>query len=57
MLEADARLRETLASCTLSDLAARVTAKAPRYFGQEIATWLANRAPPPRRAHTNDFST
>jgi Rrf2 family protein len=57
MLEADARLRETLASCTLADLAARVTAKAPRYFGQEIATWLAKRAPVPRRAHTNDPST
>jgi Rrf2 family protein len=57
MLEADARLRETLASCTLSDLAARVAAKAPRKFGQEIATWLANRAPAPRRTRTNVPST
>ena len=56
MLEADARMRETLASCTLSDLAARLTAKAPRDYGQEITTWLANRSPAPRREHTNDPS-
>jgi Rrf2 family protein len=56
LLEADARMRETLASCTLSDLAARVTAKAPAAYGREIATWLEKRAPEPRRAHTNEPS-
>jgi Rrf2 family protein len=56
MLEADARMRETLASCTLFDLAGRLTAKAPRDYGQEITAWLANRSPAPRREHTNDPS-
>src|SRR5262245_14967064 len=56
MLEADTRMRETLASCTLGDLAARFTAKAPRGFTQEIANWLEMRSPAPRRARTNDPS-
>jgi Rrf2 family protein len=54
MLEADARMRETLAACTLADLTARFTAKAPSDFAQEIATWLGSRSPAPRHAHTNN---
>src|SRR5262245_59525197 len=50
MLEADARMRETLASCLLSEIAVRFTAKAPRDFSQEIAMWFGKRSPAPRRA-------
>lgn len=49
MLEAEARMREALAACSLSDLAARFTAKAPRDFGQEIAAWFGTRSPAPRQ--------
>lgn len=52
MLEADARMREALASCTLAALTACVAAKAPRDFGQEIAAWFETRSSPPRQAPT-----
>jgi Rrf2 family protein len=49
MLEAEARMREVLASHTLADLAARVDAKAPPDFGEAVAKWLSGRAPGRRR--------
>lgn len=51
MLEAEARMRETLASHTLADLAARTAAKAPADFGDAVGTWLRNRAE--RRGSSN----
>jgi Rrf2 family protein len=45
MLEADARMREMLASHTLADLAARVDSKAPPDFSEAVAKWLSGRAP------------
>jgi Rrf2 family protein len=44
MLEAEARMREALAAHSLADLAARVAAKLPAGFGDEVADWLATRA-------------
>jgi Rrf2 family protein len=44
MLEAEARMRTVLATRTLADLAARVAAKAPPTFADDIANWLALRA-------------
>lgn len=43
MLEADARMRTVLASHSLADLTARVTAKAPTSFATDISKWLAQR--------------
>jgi Rrf2 family protein len=51
MLEAEARMREVLASRSLADVAARVAAKVSASYGKEIKKWLADRAPGPRRAH------
>jgi len=45
MLEAEARMREVLASHTLADVAARVDAKAPPDFGEAVAKWLSGGAP------------
>lgn len=44
MLEAEARMRTVLASETLADLAARVAAKAPPTFADDISNWLTRRA-------------
>ncbi len=44
MLEAEARMRQTLASHTLADLAARTAAKAPADFGDAVGNWLRDRA-------------
>jgi DNA-binding IscR family transcriptional regulator len=59
MLEAEARMRTVLASHSLADLSARVSAKAPTSFAIDISDWLAQRpahsrgaarkAPPNRR--------
>jgi len=54
MLEAEAPMREVLASRSLADVAARVAAKAPASYGREIRKWLTDRAPAPRRAHKID---
>jgi Rrf2 family protein len=45
MLEAEARMREALASHTLAELAARVDAKAPAGFSAAVAGWLSDRTP------------
>jgi len=50
MLEAEARMREILATQSLAGIAAAVVAKAAPGFGEEIAQWLAERAASPRRA-------
>ena len=44
MLEAEARMREVLASHTLAEVGARFGAKAPHTFGEDISNWLAQRA-------------
>ena len=49
MLEAESRMRETLAARTLADIAAAVAAKTPPVVGQQIARWLAGRAPGAKR--------
>jgi Rrf2 family protein len=49
MMDAEARMREVLASRTLADIEASVAAKAPPHFGHEIAKWLANESPESRR--------
>ncbi|KMZ12758.1 putative transcriptional regulator of NADH dehydrogenase, Rrf2 family [Candidatus Burkholderia humilis] len=43
MKNAEKRMREALAADKLSDLAARVTAKAPRAYGTQIVKWLDER--------------
>ena len=45
MLEADTRMRDVLASHSLADLAARVSAKAPPGFADSIAAWLSGKTP------------
>jgi Rrf2 family protein len=54
MLEAEARMREVLASRSLAEVAARVASKAPASYGKEIKKWLTDRAPAQRRAHKID---
>ena len=49
MMEAEANMRKVLASRTLADIAARVALKAPAGFSRDIANWLADRTPGPRR--------
>lgn len=44
MLEAEARMRTVLASHSLSDLTARVDAKAPASYSVDIASWLRRRS-------------
>jgi DNA-binding IscR family transcriptional regulator len=44
MLEAESRMRAALASHSLADLAARVGAKAPPGFANEISNWLGERS-------------
>jgi Rrf2 family protein len=44
MLEAEAQMRTVLSSQTLADLAARVAAKAPSSFNDDISNWLEQRA-------------
>ena len=43
MKNAEKHMREALAADKLSDLAARVTAKAPRTFGTQVVKWLDER--------------
>jgi DNA-binding IscR family transcriptional regulator len=49
MLEAEARMREVLASHTLAALAERVAAKASAHYYPEIAKWLDERTATTRR--------
>ncbi len=49
MLEAEARMRNVLASHTLAGISARVAAKAPASFATEVSDWLTNRAAAQRR--------
>lgn len=44
MRAAEKRMRDELASHSLGQLAAQVAAKAPAGFGNQIATWLEDRA-------------
>ncbi len=47
MLEAEERMRETLAAQTLADLAARTGAKAPRSYGTSVVKWMQARTGEP----------
>jgi Rrf2 family protein len=49
MLEAEARMREVLASHNLASLAATVAAKAPSEFSRAISTWMENKTPRTRQ--------
>lgn len=49
MLEAEARMRTVLASHTLASISARVSAKAPAGFADDVSAWLAARTPTHRR--------
>jgi Rrf2 family protein len=53
MLEAEARMREVLASHNLASLAATVAAKAPSEFSRAISTWMENKGP--RARHVADI--
>jgi Rrf2 family protein len=44
MLEAEASMRTVLASRSIGDLTARVSAKAPASFAIEVSNWLGERA-------------
>jgi Rrf2 family protein len=48
MLEAEARMRDVLATHTLAGVAAAVASKAAPTFGREVVQWLADRAAPGR---------
>jgi len=48
MLEAEKRMRETLATHTLASIGDRVAAKAPASFNTEVLAWLDSRAPQKR---------
>jgi len=50
MLEAEARMRDVLATHTLAGIGQSVARKATPGFGREIAQWLADRAPSARKA-------
>lgn len=52
MLEAEARMRQTLAAHTLADLAARTAAKAPADFSDAVGVWLRNRSEQRRGLNT-----
>lgn len=49
MIEAEARMKQTLASHTLADLAARVARKAPKAFSADVAAWFGTRRAPKSR--------
>jgi Rrf2 family protein len=49
MLEAESRMRDVLAENTVAGLAATVAAKTEPGFNLQVADWLANRSPGPRR--------
>jgi Rrf2 family protein len=49
MMEAEARMRDVLASHTLASLAEQVASKASSHYGQNIMKWLDDRTPAPRR--------
>jgi Rrf2 family protein len=53
MLEADASMRKVLASRTLTDVAAGVSAKAPVGFSQRLAKWFEDKAPGQRARADN----
>jgi Rrf2 family protein len=49
MQQAEKRMRESLASQSLADIAERMAAKAPRTFGPQIVKWFGDRAANRRR--------
>jgi Rrf2 family protein len=52
MKNAEKRMREALAADSLSDLAARVVAKAPRAYGTQVVKWLDERSANRRATRT-----
>ncbi|CAB3747588.1 RrF2 family transcriptional regulator [Paraburkholderia solisilvae] len=49
MQQAEKRMRESLASQSLAEMAVRVSAKAPRGFGPQVVKWIEGRAAGRRR--------
>src|ERR1700709_1913353 len=49
MLQAEKRMRESLAAHSLAEMAERMSAKAPRTFGPQIVKWFEGRAANRRR--------
>lgn len=49
MQQADKKMRESLASQSLAEIAGRVSSKAPRSFGPQVVKWFEERAATRRR--------
>lgn len=56
MLEAEARMRDVLASYSLADIATSLNVKAPATYERELAKWLSARNPTQRRSHDADLA-